>query len=153
MIILFILLFFGLSFSLIFTYFFFLILFGGGTCVTSAFFSVLLFDGILAKKFVMSHFFRIGWVSFGFTRMSRSGIKRTKWFGCQSFSKSASLVCHHNIDAVFSVFTRGEIVTFKSFRLTRGFFWFGINRSYVTADISQCIHMVKAAICFAPHRI
>ena len=96
--------------------------FGGGTCVTSAFFSVLLLDGILAKKFVMSHFLRNGWVSFGFTRMSRSKIKRTKWFGCQSFSKSVSVVCDHNIDPVFSVFTRGEIVTFKSFHLTKGFF-------------------------------
>ena len=105
-----------------FTFLSFLILSGGGTCITSTFFSVLLLDGILSKRFVMSHFLRIGLVSFGFTRMSRSGIKRTKWFGCQSFSKSVSLVCHHNIDAVFSVFTRGEIVTFKSFRLTMGFF-------------------------------
>ena len=105
-----------------FTFFSFLILFGGGTYVTSAFFSVLLLDGILAKKFVMSHFLRNGWVSFGFTRMSRSKIKRTKWFGCQSFSKSVSVVCDHNIDPVFSVFTRGEIVTFKSFHLTKGFF-------------------------------
>ena len=54
--------------------------------------------------------------------MSRSGTKRTKWFGCQSFSKSVFDVCDHNIDAVFSAFTGGEIVRFKSFRLTKGFF-------------------------------
>ena len=122
MIVLFLLLFFGLSFPSLFTFFPFLIIFGSGTCVTSAFFSVLLLDGILAKKFVMSHVLRIGWVSFGFTQMSHSVIKRTKWFGCQSFSKSVSVVCDHNNDAVFSVFTRGEVVTFKSFRLTKGFF-------------------------------
>ena len=80
--------------------------------------------------------------------------KRRKWFSCQSFSKSVSVVHDHNIDAVFSIFTRGEIATFKSFCLTKGFFWFGINRSYVTADnISQCIYMAKTAICFAPHII
>ena len=104
MIVLFILLFFSLFPSLsFFTSFYFLIFFGGGTCVISVFFSVLLLDGILAKKFVMPNFFCIGWVSFGFT-------------------KSVFVVCDHDIDAVFSVFTRGEIVTFKSFCLTKGFF-------------------------------
>ena len=39
-----------------FTSFSFLIFLGSGTCVTSVFFLVLLLDGILAKKFVMSHF-------------------------------------------------------------------------------------------------
>ena len=34
-------------------------------------------------------------------------------------------MCDQNFDAVFSVFTRGEIVTFKSFRLTKGFFDLG----------------------------
>ena len=107
MIVLFILLFFSLFPSLsFFTSFYFLIFFGGGTCVISVFFSVLLLDGILAKKFVMPNFFCIGWVSFGFT-------------------KSVFVVCDHNIDPVFSVFTRGEIVTFKSFRLTKGFFHSG----------------------------
>ena len=122
MIILFILLFFGLSCPLFFTFFSFLILFGGGTCVTSAFFSVLLLDGILTKKncnVTLSSY----WLSFvWFYTNESSGIKRTKWFGYQLFSKSVSVVCDHNIDAVFSVFTRGEIVTFKSFRLTKGFF-------------------------------
>ena len=106
MIVLFIFLFFDLSFPLFFHFFLLLNLFGGGTCVTYVFFSVLLLDGILAKKFVMPNFFCIGWVSFGFT-------------------KSVFVVCDHNIDAVFSLFTRGEIVTFKSFRLTKGFFHSG----------------------------
>ena len=44
----------------IFTSFFSLIFFGGGTCVTSVFFSVLSLDGILAKKFVMSQILCIG---------------------------------------------------------------------------------------------
>ena len=57
--------------------------------------------------------------------MSHSGIKRKNWFGCESSSKSVSTMCDHNFDAVFSVFTRGEIVTFKSFRLTKGFFDLG----------------------------
>ena len=96
--------------------------FGGGTCVTSAFFSVLLLDGILTKKncnVTLSSY----WLSFvWFYTNESSGIKRTKWFGYQLFSKSVSVVCDHNIDAVFSVLTRGEIVTFKSFRLTMGFF-------------------------------
>ena len=121
-IVLFILLFFGLLFSLYFYFFLLLNLFGGGTCVTSVFFSVLFLDGILAKKFVMLYFLCISWASFGFTGMNRSGIKRTKWFNCQSFSKSVFVVCGHNIDAVFSVFTRGETVTLSHFVWQWGFF-------------------------------
>ena len=70
----------------LFTSFSFLIFFSGGTFVTSVFFSVILLNGILVNKFVMSHFLCISWLSFGFTWMSHSGIKRTKWFGCQLFS-------------------------------------------------------------------
>ena len=103
MIVLLILLFFGLSISSFFTSSSFLIFFRDGTCVASVFFSVLLLDGILVKEFVMSHFLCIGWVLFRFT-------------------KSVFVVCDHNIDAVFSVFTRGDIVAFKSFCLTKGFF-------------------------------
>ena len=68
-----------------FTSFSFLILFGGGTCVTFAFFSVLLLDGILAEKIVMSHFLRIGWVSFGFTRMSLQGSKEQNGLAANCF--------------------------------------------------------------------
>ena len=88
--------------------------------------------------------------------MSRSGIKRIKWFGCQLISESVFVVCDHNIDAVFSAFTRGEIVTFyeKVILFGKGVFRFGINRSYVTAgNTSQCIHTIKAATCFFPHKI
>ena len=104
-----ILLFFGLSFSLFFYFFLLLVFFGSDTCVTSVFFSVLLLDGILSKRFVLLHFLCIGWVSFVFTGMTCSGNKTTKWLGCQLFSKSVSVVCDHNIDTVFSAFTRGEL--------------------------------------------
>ena len=49
-------------------------------------------------------------------------MKRTTWSGCQWFPKAVFVVYDHNISVVFSVFTRRGILTFKSFRLTKGFF-------------------------------
>ena len=121
MIVLFILLFFGLSFSLFFDFFLLLNLYWQWhlchfcflrSTFTWWYFSEkvcnVVFSVLVELRLVLHE-----WVVQGSKEQNGLAVNRFL---------NQYVVCDHNIDAVFSVFTRGEIVTFKPFCLTKGFF-------------------------------
>ena len=121
MIVLFILLFFGLSFPFSFTLFSFFIFFGGGTCVTSIFFSVLLLDDILAKTFITSHFLSTDWVSFGSTRMSRQGSKEQNYLDANRFLNQYLLRVTIILTTCFQFLPKEKLLWLSNFVWQRGF--------------------------------